>query len=146
LSHLRLELKPSPALAAVILALHAAGALSILSAVPTVPGFLLAGSLLALGFAAAWSRALLRSKVSARALEIGGEEIVLDLAGGAILPVEVAERRYVTRFMVALPIRRPMRRTILVTADMLDSDSFRALRIWALWGKLPAAARKQLPV
>jgi hypothetical protein len=142
LSRLRIELKPSPALAAAILGLHAAGALSVLLALPTVTGFLLGGSLLALGVAAAWSRALLRSKVSPRALEIGGDEIVLHLAGGASLPVEVAKRRYVTRFMLALPIRRPLRRTILVTQDMLDSDSFRALRVWALWGKLPAATAK----
>jgi hypothetical protein len=148
----RLELNPSPALAVVILSLHAAAGVSVLLAVPTATGVLLAGSLLALGAAAAWSRALLRSKVSPRALEIAGEEIVLQLAGGARFPVEVAARRYVTRFMVALPIRRPVRRTLLVTLDMLDGASFRALRVWALWGKLPArvvppnpVAPKQLP-
>jgi hypothetical protein len=140
LSRLRLELKPSPALVALILALHAAAGLSVLLVVPTAAGYLLAGSLLALGAAAAWSRALLRSKASPLALEIAGEEVVLHLAGGARFPVEVAARRYVTRFMVALPIRRPARRTILVTRDMLDCDSFRALRVWALWGELPAAA------
>jgi len=53
--------------------------------------------------------------------------------------VEVAARRYVSRFMVALPIRRPVRRTILVTRDMLAGGSFRALRVWALWDKLPRA-------
>jgi hypothetical protein len=42
--------------------------------------------------------------------------------------------------MVALPVRRPVRRTILVTRDMLDAGSFRALRVWALWGKLPGAS------
>jgi hypothetical protein len=140
LSTPRLELKPSPALAALILALHAAAGLSVLLVVPTAAGLLLAGGLLALGAAAAWSRALLRSKVSPLALEIAGEEVVLHLAGGARFPVEVAARRYVTRFMVALPIRRPVRRTILVTRGMLDGDSFRALRVWALWGKLPASA------
>jgi hypothetical protein len=139
LSHPRLELKPSPALAGLILALHAVAGLSVLLVAPTAAGLLLAGSLLALGAAAAWSRALLRSKVSPRALEIRGGEIVLHLAGGASFPVELAARRYVSRLMVALPIRRPMRRTILVTRDMLDGDAFRALRVWALWGKLPAA-------
>jgi hypothetical protein len=141
LSRLRLDLKPSPALAVVIVAAHAAGTISILLALPTTAGFLLAGSLLALGVAAAWSRALLRSPMSVRALEIG-DETVLQLASGASLRVDVAERRYVTRFMVALPIRRPMGRTVLITADMLGSDAFRALRVWALWGKLPAATAK----
>jgi hypothetical protein len=139
LSRPRLELKPSPALAGLILTLHASAALSVLLVAPTAAGLILAGSLLALGAAAAWSRALLRSKVSPRALEIGGEEIVLHLAGGASFAVELAARRYVTRFIVALPIRRPVRRTILVTRDMLDGDAFRALRVWALWGRLPAA-------
>lgn len=138
MSRPRLELKPSPALAGLILTLHATAALSVLLVASTAAGLLLAGSLLALGAAAAWSRALLGSKVSPRALEIAGEEIVLHLAGGASFPVELAARRYVTRFMVALPIRRPVRRTILVTRDMLDGDAFRALRVWALWGKLPA--------
>jgi len=139
LSHPRLELKPSPALAASILALHFTAALSVLLVVPTVAGLLLACAFLALGAAAAWSRALLRSRISPRALEIAGDEVVLHLAGGARFTVDVAARRYVSRFMVALPIRRPVRRTILVTRDMLAGGSFRALRVWALWDKLPRA-------
>jgi hypothetical protein len=147
LSRRRLELKPSPALAAGIVALHAVAGLSVLLVVPAAAGGLLAAGLLALGIAAAWSRALLRARVSPRVLELGADEVILHLAGGASLPVEVAKRRYVAPFMVALPILRPMRRTILVTQDMLDRDSFRALRVWALWGKLPRqpVARKQLP-
>jgi hypothetical protein len=35
-------------------------------------------------------------------------------------------------------------RTVLVTRDMLTVEEFRRLRLWALWGKLPVAA-KQLP-
>ena len=139
MTRLRLELKPSPTLAALILGLHATAGLSVLLVIPTVAGLLLAGCFLALGAAAAWSRALLRSRISPRALEIAGDEVVLHLAGGARFTVEVAARRYVSRFVVALPIRRPVRRTILVTPDMLDGGSFRALRVWALWGKLPAA-------
>ena len=88
---------------------------------------------------------MLKSKGSVRALEIGGEQVAIHCAGGQIHEVDVAERRFVSRFMVALPVRRPLRRTILVTRDMLGNDSFRALRVWALWGKLPVA-RKQLPV
>jgi hypothetical protein len=32
-----------------------------------------------------------------------------------------------------------VRRTLLITRDMAGADAFRRLRIWALWGKLPAA-------
>jgi hypothetical protein len=145
LTGLRLDLKPSPALAAAIVALHAVAALSALSVMPGAAGLLCAGALLALGGAAAWSRALLRSGSSVRALEIGAARIAIYLADGERREAEVAPRRYVSRFMVALAIRRPVGRTILVTGDMLSRDSFRALRIWALWDKLPVA-RAQLPV
>ena len=137
MSGLRLELAPSARLAAAIVALHAAAAASVLLAMPDARGGLLGGALLALGMAAAWSRALLRSPRSIRRLEIAGEEASITLTSGASFAVRPGERRYVTRWMVALPLPHPLRRTLLVTGDMLDADSFRQLRIWALWGKLP---------
>ena len=113
---------------------------------PDFAGVALAALFLALGMVAAWSRALLRSRSSVRALELDGPRLHLELAGGESLAAEVAARRYVTRFMVTLPIRRPVRRTILVTRDMAGADLFRRLRIWAVWGKLPVVAPKQLPL
>jgi len=142
--NLRLELAPSYALAAAIVALHALAAGSVAVVLPGAAGGLLAAALLALGAAAAWSRGLLRSPASVRAMEISGSGVILELASGARIDGQPAERRYVSRFMVTLPMRRPVRRTILVTGDMLGRDSFRALRIWALWGRLPAVAGKQL--
>ena len=65
---------------------------------------------------------------------------LLGAAGG----VEAAERRYVSRLAVSIPLRRP-RRTIFVTAGMLPAQEFRQLRIWALWGRLPGVAAAQLP-
>jgi hypothetical protein len=41
-------------------------------------------------------------------------------------------------------VRRPARRTILVTRDMLEAEEFRRLRLFALWGRLPKVAAKQL--
>jgi hypothetical protein len=76
-------------------------------------------------------------------LEAGGAGF--ELAGGERFAAQLAERRYVNRFMVALPVQGPVRRTVLVTRDMLGEESFRLLRIWALWGKLPQVAAKQLP-
>ena len=113
---------------------------------PGAAGWLLAALLLALGIAAAWSRALLRSAASVRVLELTGPKLEVQLASGESFPAEVAERRYVGRFVVALPLRSPVRRTILVTADMAGGDLFRRLRIWALWGRLPSVAAKQLPL
>lgn len=99
---------------------------------------LLASGLAALGGAAAWGRALLRSGTSVRAMEVDGDRVFLELADGTRRPAEVGARCYVTRAMVALAVSRPERRTVLITSDMMDPGSFRSLRLWALWRRLPA--------
>jgi len=145
LSGTRLELSPSWSLAAAILALHAAAAVCAVLTLGSATGYVLGAALLALGVAAAWARALHGSRDSVRALELSPTEIVLELKSGRRQPVEVDARRHVSRFMVTLPVRRPARRTLLVTRDMLEREEFRRLRLWALWGRLPGVARKQLP-
>jgi len=149
LSGTRLELSPSWILASAMVVLHAAAASSVFIVMPTLGGTALAAALLALGLAAAWSRALLRSRASVRALELSGPQITLELRSGERFVAELAAPRHVSRFMVTLPVRRPVRRTILVTRDMLKGEEFRRLRLWALWGKLPThlvtVAPKQLP-
>jgi hypothetical protein len=141
---LRLRLVPSPLLAAAIVALHAVAAACAWLVTPGVAGALLALALLALGLASAWGRALLRSAASVRAIEIDGDSLALELAGGERIAAQAAERRYVSRFAVSLPLHRP-RRTVLITAGMMAEDDFRRLRIWALWGRLPGVAAAQLP-
>ena len=124
------------------MALHGVAAACI---VVVAPAALPAGiGILALGLFTAWSRGLLRSRSSVRALEIGGPSLTLELGSGEKVAAETSARRYVSRLMVSLPLRRP-RRTILVTADMLPAAEFRRLRIWALWGRLPGVAAAQLP-
>jgi len=140
-----LNLSPSRRLAAALAGAHAAAAACVWSVLPEVGGALLAVALLALGLAAAWARGLLAARDSVRVLEIEGPALTLGLASGARFPVELAGRRFVTAFMVALPLRRPVRRTLLVTGDMLGKGDFRRLRLWALWGRLPAVAAPQLP-
>jgi hypothetical protein len=143
---LRLELAPSYPLALGLLGLHGAAALCLAALVPGWPGVAAGMLVMALGLAAAWSRALLRSASAVRALQLGGASAELRLASGEVLAAEPAARRYVGRHLVLLPVRRPVRRTILVSRDMLDADSFRRLRIWALWGKLPVPPAKLPPV
>ena len=138
---MRLELRPSRRFAAAIVAAHAAAAASAAFLVRDGWGIALAAALLALGAAAAWSRALLRGRDAARAIELSGEEGRLHLAGGQVLPVAAAKRRYVGRLFVTLPARG---RTLLVSADMLAPGEFRRLRLWALWGRLPGVAAEQL--
>ena len=146
---LRLELKASPLLAAAIVAAHGAAAACVLAALPGSAGALVAAGLLALGAMAAASRALLKARGSVRALELEGAGLTVCLANGQRFAAEAAPRRYVSRHLVILRLtenaRRPVRRTLLVTRDMLAGDSFRRLRVWALWGRLPAVAAKQLP-
>jgi hypothetical protein len=128
-----------------MVALHGAAATAVFIVIPTPGGTALAAAFLALGLAAAWSRARLRSKASVRALELSGPQITLELRSGERLAAELAAPRHVSRFMVTLRVRRPVRRTILVTRDMLNGEEFRRLRLWVLWGKLPRVAPKQLP-
>jgi hypothetical protein len=137
---LRLELSPSLVFAALVVGLHAAAGAAAFAVVPGAPGGALAAALLALGVAAAWSRALLRAPRSVRALEIRGESLVLELAGGGRIEAAHPGRCHVSRLAVVLPLSR----TVLVTADMLGAAEFRRLRVWALWRKLPPVAAKQL--
>jgi hypothetical protein len=109
-----------------------------------IAGAALALALIALGAAAAWSRALLRAARSVRAIELGGTMPLFRLADGTAVAAPVAARRYVTRYVVALALGRPLRRTLLVSADMLGREEFRRLRLWALWNRLPGVAPKQL--
>ena len=131
-------------MAVLLVALHAAAAACAAAALPGVAGVALGAALLALGLASAWSRALLRSRTSPRVLELEGDEATLELVGGERIAARVAARRFVSPLAVALPLARPARRTVLVSRDMLDAESFRLLRLWALWGKLPGVAAKQL--
>ena len=144
MSGTRLELSRSWTLAGVILGLHAAAAASVIAVMGAALGYALGAAFLALGIAATWARALHGSRASVRALELSGNEILLELKDGRRLLGELGPARHVSRLMVTLPLRRPMRRTILIARDMLGAEEFRRLRLWTLWGKLPVAA-KQLP-
>ena len=144
MSALRLELAPSRSLAALIVIAHAAAAAAVYTLIKGPLGLAAAAGFVALGAAAAWSRALLAASASVRAIELGGAEPVFELANGARVAAAVAARRYVTRHLVALPLGGELRRTLLVTADMLGREEFRRLRLWALWNRLPGVAQKQL--
>ena len=144
MSGTRLELSPSWILAGAMVLLHAAAGVALMAVVPGLMGYFLAAACLALGLAAAWGRALLGSRDSVRALELAEREIALELKDGRRVAAELGARPHVSRLVVTLPLRRPLRRTVLVSRDMLGAEEFRRLRIWTLWGKLPRVAHKQL--
>ena len=141
----RFELSPSAPLALAIVGAHAAAAAAVYTVMPGLAGAAVSAALVALGVAAAWSRALLRAAGSVRAIELG-EPPVFRLARGERLAAPVATRRYVSRYMVVLPYRTNAgANALLVTADMLGTQEFRRLRLWALWNRLPGVAAKQRP-
>jgi hypothetical protein len=133
----RFEFAPSPRLAAALIGGHIIAALSVLVSMSGPAAFGLAGGLAALGAATAWSRALLRSRASIRALTIEGASVWLEFADGTKCMAKVGARCYVTRAMVAVAVSGPERRALLVTSDMMDPASFRRFRLWALWRRLP---------
>ncbi|HEY2336573.1 MAG TPA: protein YgfX [Burkholderiales bacterium] len=136
-----LRFSASPALAAAILAAHACAAAAAALTLPGPAGWALAVALAALGGAATWGHALLRSPRSARGLRIEGERAALELANGESVAAQPGG--HVNRFLVTLALGAASRR-VLIAADMLDAESFRALRVWALWRRLPGVAAKQL--
>ncbi|MDA8108170.1 MAG: hypothetical protein M0015_06015 [Betaproteobacteria bacterium] len=138
----RIELSPSRALTGAILLVHGLGAACVAAALPAPWGGVLGSALFALGLAAAWDRALLRGARAVRAIEpTGADEATIELRNGERFSTRVAGRGSVNRFWVALPVRLRARRTLFVTADMLEPETFRTLRLWALWGRMPGVAR-----
>jgi uncharacterized membrane protein len=124
-----------------IVTVHAAAAVCVAAILPGIAGGLVAVLLLALGVFAALDRALLRHPDSVRSLLIEAPDALgLVTVNGRRCEVLVGDRRHVSRLAVIIPVRHTMRRTIVVTRDMLDVESFRRLRLWALWGKVPSAA------
>ncbi len=135
---LQLELSPSRTLCAAILLAHGAAAAGAFAALGGVAGLALAGALVLLGLGSARVHALLGAPRSVRRIELRGDEARLWLASGAALEARAHPRRYVSRWLVTLSLRPPARRSLLITADMLERDAFRRLRVWALWGRLAA--------
>ena len=141
MTRLRLELRASRALASAVLLVHGAGAAAALLTLPGVLAPGLAATLLVLGAAALWRGALLRAPGSVRAVELAEDGAVgLELASGARAAGRIAPRRHVSPWWVVLPVQSS-RRVVLVTRDMLAPGDFRRLRLWALWGRVPASAR-----
>ena len=132
-------------MAALIAGLHLVAAGCIYAVNRGTAGIVLALLVLVLGAAAAWDRALLRAGRSPRALELsdGGPSQVV-FRPGTRRPVADGPRS-VNRFWVTLPLRGAFRGSVMVTADMLQAEEFRVLRLWALWGRVPGVASAQLP-
>jgi hypothetical protein len=135
-------LVPSRSLALLIVVAHGAAGAAVTAVAPqAVAGWILAVLLVALGMATAWDRALLRGGRAVRAFACLGPELIeLKFADGGRARARVAVRRWVGPGLVVLALSTPGRRSLLVTAAMLERDAFRRLRMWALWGAIPGVA------
>jgi len=138
---LRLELRASRALAAAILALHAAAALSVLGVMGGLEGAGLSIGLMLVGALAARDRALLVGSRAVRALELGREgAFTAELANGVRIAGKAGARRHLGPWWVVVPLAgAPW--AALVVKGMLAPEAYRRLRVWALWGRLPASAQ-----
>ena len=135
---LRLELTASPALAAMILAVHLGAAGCFLTVLTGWHAVVLSVLIAALGGMVAWDRALLRSPHSPRALEFSPDGAAKCLfANGESALLQPLKGTAVTRYWVALGLGSPRRRFLFIAAGMLAPQALRLLRLWALWGKLP---------
>lgn len=126
--------------------MHGAAGACLLWILPGWPGALLGAAVLALGGVAALDRALLRGAGAPSALELSSTgEAALVMADGRRAVVSALPGMGVTKYWVALRLSGlPARRALLIPADMLDGRQGRLLRLWALWGRLPAVASRQL--
>jgi hypothetical protein len=130
----------------VIVSMHVAAAACLLLAYPRLEGAALAALLVALGVAAASSRALLLGRRAPRVIEIAPSgEARLVRADGRHAPARPVRGIGVTRWWVVLRLGTPGRGGFLVSAGMLPSEPFRRLRLWALWERAPGVAPGQLP-
>ena len=140
----RLALSPSPALASLIVLLHGTAAACFLTVLTGWLAWAAAALVLALGVAAARDRALLAASHSPQSIEIWPSgEAYCTFADGTSVPIGAIPGGAVARRWVSLRLRAPWRRSLLVTTGMLTCGNHRLLRLWALWGRLPAVAWRQ---
>lgn len=137
----RLELSPSTSFAGAVLAVHATAAACLLATMPGVAAPALAILIVGLGAVSAWERALLRGSRAPRVIEVAGSgSAAVILANGKAIEVRPVRGIGVTRYWVALAPATVAGGAVFVTAGMLSPAQMRILRLWALWGRTPAAA------
>jgi hypothetical protein len=135
---LKIALRPSVALLAILLVAHAA-AIAAIVVLDVAPAFkFAAGSVLAASLLFNVARyALLRTARSVVALEISSaNELSIGLRGGEWVECEVSGDTYVTSFLTVVNLRRRDTRkrvAVPLLPDMLDREDFRKLRAWLRW-------------
>ena len=139
---LRIDLRASPILTVLTVAVFGSAATILFDVVTWPAGQVAATLMAALGVLAAWRVTLLRAANAPVSLCLNRDSrLVACLHGGGEAAGLASDRRYVSRWIVVLQMIQSGggRRTILVARDMLAVEEFRRLRLWALWNAVPAA-------
>lgn len=124
-----------------IVAIHTAAALCVSLLIGAAYGAALGALVFALGITSARNRAILRGTHALRSLRIlGRNDIELEYSHGRTVYGQVADRRHVCRFWVALSVQTGTSQAVVLAGDMLEPEHFRTLRLWALWGTTPGMA------
>jgi len=137
---LRLQLRASPLLTALTLAIHGVAVAILWINLGLVTGICAVLVVLLLATVSLRERALLSAASAPSELKLMGDgTLSIRLRDGAEVSLPGA-RRYVSRWLVVFDLERDSRakRTLLVVRDMLPDDEFRRLRLWALWNEIPA--------
>ena len=143
---LKISLRPSRILAAILVAAHG-GAIAVIVIVDmTLWLELIAITALAVNLVAALRRtALLLAPDSVVAIEIGSDDTlsIQTRRGSRIDECEVLASTYVAAFLAIINLREPETRAIrhvVLLRDSIDAEDFRRLRVWLRWKRsaLPA--------
>ena len=139
---LRIELRPSRCLAALMIAAHAAAAPTLLPIeVPVWIKVALAGAIAASLAHSLWRYALLRGPRAITAIELEADGIVAVLTiGDVVHRARVLGTTYVSPMLTVLNLRLPgewLTRHALCLPDNVDPEAFRQLRVWLRWRYRP---------
>jgi toxin CptA len=139
---LRLALKPSRLLGAIVVTAHAAAGVTLVPL--ALPAWMrlaaAAGLVLSLGHAL-WYRVLLRGASSVADVELlGGDDARLFLRNGAILDARVLETSYVTPLLTVLNLRLAEQRCtrhVVLLRDSAEAETLRRARVLLRWAYRP---------
>ena len=137
---LRVSLKPSILLSAILCAVHVAG-VAILFTLEASASFRVAAvAVIALSLGRSmWLHALLRAQQSVIALTIEDQErCTLQTRSGAILPARILGSTYVTSSLTVIsakPTGAHRSRHVLLLKDSIASEDFRRLRVILRWAR-----------
>jgi len=143
---LKVSLRPSRILAAILIAAHGCAIAIVALVVMQLWLELIAITALAINLISVLRRtALLLAPDSVVAIEIGSDDTlsIQTRRGSRIGECEVLENTYVAAFLAIINLREPETRAVrhvVLLRDSIDGEDFRRLRVWLRWKRsaLPA--------